>query len=133
MSVSAGATRVLVVEDEQDIAGLLKHTLEKMGGVDVDVVDTGDAALRVVAERPPDLILLDLNLPKASGLDILARFRQSTRYAQVPVIIMTSSDAKKDRSESAALGATDYFRKPSSYDEFLKLGQVIESLLPISH
>ena len=64
MSVSAGTrTRILVVEDEQDIAGLVKHTLEKMGGVDVDVVDTGDAALRVVADREPDLILLDLNLP----------------------------------------------------------------------
>ena len=55
--------RVLIVEDEQDIAGLIKHTLERSGDADAEIVGSGDAALKAVAERPPDLIILDLNLP----------------------------------------------------------------------
>jgi CheY-like chemotaxis protein len=88
MSVSAGTrTRVLVVEDEQDIAGLVKHTLEKMGGLEVDVVDTGDAALRVVAEREPDLILLDLNLPVLSGLEVCRILRARPATARTGELI----------------------------------------------
>ena len=58
-------TRVLVVEDEQDIAGLIKHTLERGGRTEAEIVESGDAALRSVIEQPPDLVILDLNLPGA--------------------------------------------------------------------
>ena len=61
---------MLVVEDEQDIAALIKHTLEKGGGIEASVVHSGDAALKAVAERPPDLVVLDLNLPVLSGLEV---------------------------------------------------------------
>ena len=58
--------RVLVVEDEQDIAGLIKHTLERSGDASVEIVGRGDEALRSIAGRPPDLVILDLNLPVVS-------------------------------------------------------------------
>jgi CheY-like chemotaxis protein len=63
-------THVLVVDDEQDIAGLIKHGLEKGGDIEVEIVGTGDGALKAVNERTPDLIVLDLNLPVLSGLEV---------------------------------------------------------------
>src|SRR5712691_11359256 len=72
---------VLIVEDEQDIAGLIKHALERGGDADAEIVGSGDAALKAAAERVPDLIILDLNLPVLSGLDVcrLLRSRDRTR------------------------------------------------------
>ena len=64
----ARATRILVVEDEPDIGGLIKHALERDGQTSVELVGTGDAALAAIAERPPDLVVLDLNLPVLSRL-----------------------------------------------------------------
>ena len=69
MTVAADATRILVVEDEIDIAGLIKHTLERAGEAVVDIVSSGDAALRAVSEQPPDLMILDLNLPVLRGTE----------------------------------------------------------------
>ena len=60
-------TRVLVVEDAHDIASLIKHTLERAGGTDVETVVSGDAALRSVTEHLPDLVILDINIPVLSG------------------------------------------------------------------
>jgi two-component system alkaline phosphatase synthesis response regulator PhoP len=118
MSVSASATtRVLVVEDEQDIAGLLKHTLEKIGGVEVDVVDTGDAALRAVADREPDLILLDLNLPVLSGLEVCRILRARPNTAHIPIIMLTARTSESDRVTGLDVGADDYIVKPFSLRE----------------
>ena len=77
----------------------------------------------------PALALLDLNLPRKSGLEILARIRQSPKFKDVPVVIVTSSDSPKDRAETARLGANRYFRKPSGYEEFLRLGQVVQEVI----
>src|SRR3954471_149236 len=73
--------KVLIVEDEHDIAGLIKHTLERGGDIDPYVVGSGDAALKHVAEEPPDLIILDLNLPVVSGVEVcrILRARASAR------------------------------------------------------
>jgi two-component system phosphate regulon response regulator PhoB len=62
--------RVLVVEDEQDIAALIAHTLQRGGDLQVESVGSGDAALKTVSERTPDLIILDLNLPVLGGLEV---------------------------------------------------------------
>ena len=63
-------TLQIIVEDEQDIAGLIKHSLERSGGAEAEIVGSGDAALKAVAARPPDLIILDLNLPVLSGVEV---------------------------------------------------------------
>ena len=65
-SAMSKVARVLVVEDEQDIAALIKHTLERSGEMQASIVGSGDAALRAVAERAPDVVILDLNLPVGS-------------------------------------------------------------------
>ena len=62
--------RVLIVEDESDIAGLIKHTIERGGDASAEIVGSGDAALRSVVEHTPDLVILDLNLPAMSGVDV---------------------------------------------------------------
>ena len=77
----------------------------------------------------PDLILLDLNLPKVDGPQVLSEFRKHPECANTPVIVVTSSDARTDRDRMAALGVTRYFRKPSDLDAFLKLGSVVKEIV----
>ncbi len=88
--------------------------------------------LRKAEEDPnapcPQFLLLDLNLPKVDGYDVLRRIRASERFKSVPVLIITSSDSPSDRSQAAQLGA-GYFVKSPSYEEFLKLGPVMRQLL----
>ncbi len=68
----------------------------------------------------PDVMLLDLNMPKAGGLDVMQRLRYSTNRTSTPVIVITSSSRPKDREEALALGAAHYFLKPDDFEEFLK-------------
>jgi CheY-like chemotaxis protein len=77
----------------------------------------------------PGIVLLDLNLPKYSGAFLLERFRESSVCAHVPVVIVTSSDSQKDRQTATRLRASGYFRKPSDYDEFMRLGGIVRALL----
>jgi CheY-like chemotaxis protein len=76
----------------------------------------------------PHFLLLDLNLPKKDGFEVLRRVRVSTRCRNTRVVVITSSDAPGDRKQAELLGAA-YFRKPTSYEEFLKLGGVLKRLL----
>ena len=76
----------------------------------------------------PHLLLLDLNLPKIDGFEVLRRFAPARNARDIPVSIVTSSDSPADRSEAAKLGAS-YFRKPASYEEFLKLGAFLRRFL----
>jgi len=68
-------------------------------------------------------------LPKRSGHEILAHIRRHAAYAHIPVLIMTSSDSAKDRQETTRLGCSGYFRKPSGFDDFLKIVTFIKDLL----
>jgi len=76
----------------------------------------------------PDLMLLDMNLPKVDGPEILSAFRKHPRCAQTPVIVITSSDAGRDRERMAQFGIAHYFKKPSSLDAFLKLGAIVREV-----
>ena len=119
MNRVGGATRtqVLVVDDEQDIAGLIKHSLEKGGDIDVDIVGTGDEALKAVTERTPDLIVLDLNLPVLSGLEVCRILRARASTARVPIIMLTARTSESDRVTGLDVGADDYITKPFSLRE----------------
>ncbi len=109
--------RVLIVEDEHDIAGLIKHTLERGGDAEAQIVGSGDAALAAVAERPPDLIILDLNLPVVSGLDVCRILRSRTDTPHVPIIMLTARTSEDDRVSGLEHGADDYVTKPFSLRE----------------
>jgi DNA-binding response OmpR family regulator len=109
--------RVLIVEDEQDIAGLIKHTLERSGGADAEIVSSGDAALKAVAARPPDLIILDLNLPVLSGAEVCRVLRSRSDARHLPIIMLTAKSSESDRVAGLELGADDYVTKPFSLRE----------------
>jgi DNA-binding response OmpR family regulator len=108
---------VLVVEDEHDIAALIKHTLERSGEIQASIVGSGDQALRSIAERPPDLIILDLNLPVVSGTEVCRILRARPETAHLPVIMLTARTAESDRVTGLDLGADDYVTKPFSLRE----------------
>ena len=110
-------TRILVVEDEQDIAGLIKHTLERQGEVQVDIVGAGDVALRTITDAPPDLVILDLNLPVLSGIEVCRILRSRPATARLPVIMLTARTSESDRVAGLDLGADDYVTKPFSLRE----------------
>jgi DNA-binding response OmpR family regulator len=116
-AVMSKLPRVLVVEDEQDIAALIKHTLERSGEMQASVVGSGDAALRSVAERAPDVMILDLNLPVLSGTEVCRILRSRPATAQLPIIMLTAKTAESDRVAGLDLGADDYVTKPFSLRE----------------
>ena len=109
--------KVLIVEDEHDIAGLIKHTLERGGDADVEIVGRGDAALKAVSARPPDLIILDLNLPVLSGVEVCRILRGRADGRNVPIIMLTARTAEQDRVNGLEMGADDYVTKPFSLRE----------------
>jgi DNA-binding response OmpR family regulator len=109
--------RILVVDDEPDIASLIKHALERTGDARVEVVTTGDAALRVVRDAPPDLLILDLNLPAVDGTEVCRMIRARPATANLPIIMLTARTGEADRVSGLDLGADDYITKPFSLRE----------------
>ena len=110
-------TRVLVVEDEQDIAELVKHALERDGRMDVQIVTAGDAALKSANEYIPDLIVLDLNLPAISGIEVCRLLRAKAPTKDIPIIMLTARGSESDRVTGLDAGADDYITKPFSLRE----------------
>jgi DNA-binding response OmpR family regulator len=110
-------TRILVVEDETDIAQLIKLTLERAGDTKVDIVGSGDAALKVLGETPPDLMILDLNLPILDGTEVCRLVRARPATSSLPIIMLTARTAESDRVSGLDLGADDYVTKPFSLRE----------------
>jgi DNA-binding response OmpR family regulator len=111
--------RVLIVEDEHDIAGLIKHTLERGGEAEAEIVGSGDAALKAVADRPPDLVILDLNLPVLSGTEVCRILRGRADAKHIPIIMLTARTTEHDRVSGLELGADDYVTKPFSLRELM--------------
>ncbi len=114
---SAATTRILVVEDESDIANLVRHALERGGDTSVRIVGTGDAALKAVTDEVPDLVILDLNLPVLSGFEVCRILRSRPATQAVPIIMLTARTAELDRVSGLDLGADDYVTKPFSLRE----------------
>ena len=109
--------RILIVEDEHDIAGLIKHRLERGGDAEAQIVGSGDAALKAVTERAPDLIILDLNLPVIGGLEVCRILRSRADVPHVPIIMLTARTSEDDRVAGLEHGADDYVTKPFSLRE----------------
>jgi chemotaxis family two-component system response regulator Rcp1 len=128
---------VLLIEDAEPDVFLVREALRQAGlKFDLNVLDDGEKAVEFIdrldhdaAAICPHVVLLDLNLPKRSGDQILEHIRQSLRCRDVPVVIVTSSDSPRDKSQTTRLGATQYFRKPSRLDEFMKLGALVRGLV----
>jgi DNA-binding response OmpR family regulator len=106
--------RVLVVEDEADIANLVKHSLERDGDLSVEVAASGPEALERVAAEMPALIVLDLNLPVLTGFEVCRILRSRPATVRVPIIMLTARAGETDRVSGLELGADDYVTKPFS-------------------
>jgi DNA-binding response OmpR family regulator len=117
MAPAATRPRVLVVEDEQEIAGLIRHALERGGIASVEVATSGDQALKLAGEQPPDVIILDLNLPVLGGLEVCRLLKARSATAQVPIIMLTAMASESDRVTGLDAGADDYITKPFSLRE----------------
>ncbi len=109
-----GRPYVLIVEDEQDIASLVKMTLERSGDMYVEAVHSGDAAIKSVTLETPDLIVLDLNLPVLSGVEVCRILRARPNTAHTPIIMLTARSSEADRVAGFDVGADDYVTKPFS-------------------
>ncbi|WP_018130226.1 response regulator transcription factor [Effusibacillus pohliae] len=107
--------RILIIEDEQKIAEVVRSYLEREG-YNVDIVDNGEEGIRLHEKRPYDLILLDLMLPGMSGEETCRRIRASSR---VSIIMLTAKSAEENKIEGLQLGADDYITKPFSPKELV--------------
>lgn len=109
---------VLIVEDEAPLQELLAYNL-KRADFDVEQAFDGDQALDLVAERLPDLILLDWMLPHMSGIELCRQFRRKAETANVPIIMLTARAEEADRLRGLNTGADDYVTKPFSIEELI--------------
>ena len=127
---------LLLAEDNLPDALLVREAIQaEQLQVDVHIVADGELAIDFIARAAtdpdapvPQVILLDLNLPKIDGFEVLRRVRAIEKFKSIPVIIVTSSDSPEDRREALRLNA-NYFRKPVSYEEFVKIGGVLRRFL----
>jgi DNA-binding response OmpR family regulator len=111
-------TRVLVVEDDPDIAQLVAHYLEK-SGFSVEQLANGRDALASIAAHPPDVLVLDLMLPQVDGLEICRVVRGNDATAGIPIIMLTARAEESDRIVGLEIGADDYLAKPFSPNELV--------------
>lgn len=127
---------LLLAEDNLPDALLVREAIQAEElPLQVHVTPDGQQALAFIARAEkdpqapcPQILVLDLNLPRVDGFEVLRRLRASEKFKSMPVLIVSSSDSPDDRSQAARLGAW-YFRKPPSYEEFLKLGGVLKQML----
>jgi len=116
VEASHRAVRVLVVEDDEDIAQVLQRSL-RMEGYEVRLAFDGEAGLSEAKDFLPDLVILDLGLPRLDGLEVARRLREGED--DVPILILTARDALESRVEGLDMGADDYLVKPFERQELL--------------
>ena len=131
--VNSATMTIFIAEDNPADVYLLRMALEEAGHSDVRLIvaTDGEEALDFVrsggclAAEKPDLFVLDLNLPKSDGADVLRSVRESSEYRTTPVVVLTSSDSPRDREEIEHLGASGYLTKPSDLEAFIALGGML--------
>jgi two-component system, chemotaxis family, response regulator Rcp1 len=132
---------ILIVEDNPADVLLIRRAIKAANlEVDLQVATDGEQAIRLFDEADnhpaapcPDLVILDINLPKKPGGEVLYHMRQSRRSCHALVIVVSTSASARDRETMLELGANGYFRKPSEYAEFMKLGDMIKDVLGEQH
>src|SRR5271163_3444930 len=105
--------RVLLIEDDRDIVELVRYNLEREG-FQVQAATDGSSGLAQLRKTPPDLLLLDLMLPKLSGLEICKEIRREESLNRLPVLMLTARGDEADRVVGLEMGADDYVTKPFS-------------------
>jgi len=137
MAIPGKLAQVFIVEDNDPDVFLVEEALRSQGvPAQIQRCQDGEEAIRVLSQidqaNLPDIIIIDLNLPKVTGLDILKHVRSLKQLDGIPVLILTSSQSKTDRAQSMQLGANAYIAKPPTLPEFLSsVGSGIRALLEL--
>lgn len=131
---------MLVAEDNAADARLIREALQ-LHGVEGEmlVAPDGELAIEVIRSldagenlKRPHLVIVDLNLPRKTGREVLEDLRLRPKLCDLPVVVLTSSEADSDRADVARLGAARYLRKPLRLEEFLELGVIFKDLIDVS-
>jgi CheY-like chemotaxis protein len=119
--LEASDLRVLIVEDEQANIAVITQILELMLGVeDIHAAQDGHEAIRLAYELEPDMILMDLSLPKLNGWEVTRSLKSNPRFKEVPILALTAHAMVGDREKALDAGCDDYFSKPIEVDEFIQ-------------
>ena len=120
---------IFLAEDNPDDVEITRRAFKRSRlGCELVVARDGEEALRMLTEgERPDFVLLDINLPKVTGLEVLTRIRADGRLTGLPVVVMSISDREEDVVRSYALGANSYIQKPVVFEEFLEALKVMTS------
>jgi CheY-like chemotaxis protein len=137
MQTDRKAYRLLVVEDNPTDVVMLRRALDEHSiPHEMVIIEDGQEAMEYLGrckdDTKPDLIVIDLNLPKEDGLDVLRKYRFSTVLVDTRMIVLTSSDFPGDRNRAELLGVDAYIRKPIQVDDFIAIGKTIRELLESS-
>ena len=110
--------KLLLMEDEPDMRQLIQCAL-RVSGHEVEAVPDGMSGLQRVSESPPDLILLDMLMPKLTGIEVLEALKSSARFASIPVLVVTASTREAEAEKALRAGASGYLLKPFGLSELL--------------
>jgi DNA-binding response OmpR family regulator len=131
---------ILLVDDNPADVLLVREALKwHEVNSEVIVARDGDDAIHLIDEIDtsrmpcPSLVILDLNLPRKTGFEVLERVRASAGCAEIPVVVLSSSDAISDRQKAKLLGASQYIQKPSNLQEFMSIGARLKDILASAH
>ena len=111
-------SNVLIVDDVPDNLSLLSNILEEMN-IDVEIASSGQKALRMIENRKPDLILLDISMPEMDGFEVCNRLKADTKFSNIPIIFLTARTEIQDIIKGFKLGAVDYVTKPFNTSELI--------------
>jgi len=129
-----GTLRILLAEDNPGDVRLFREALDSIGlSFELILAEDGEKAIALAKSSAPnqplDLVVLDINLPRHKGDEVLRQLRAEPSFRDTPVIVMTSSEAPADRAAAEWFGASRYIRKPSDLDELIEVARMIEKLL----
>jgi DNA-binding response OmpR family regulator len=124
---SRSQKKILIVDDEAFIRLLLEQTLEDLEGENIELIsaDNGADALALVQSQQPDLVILDVMIPRMSGFDVCRAIKHDLQMENVYVVILTAKGQEMDRQLSQEVGADLYMTKPFDPDELLELARKV--------
>jgi len=120
---------IVVVDDDADDQFLIRNVFEQTNpAIEVVTLSDGDEVLPYLNKQRvlPELVLLDLNMPRLNGIHTLIKLRQDNRFTTLPIVIYTTSSNPLERAKALASGASDFITKPSDYTDLVKLAKKLE-------
>ena len=112
--------KILIADDDQDLASLVAFTLGQAGYLVVKTLD-GDGALKAFEHEAPDLVVLDINMPRKNGFEMLAEMKSDAELQSLPVVMLTMSEREEDVLRSYKQGACSYVKKPLDLGDFRRV------------